>query len=49
MIPSPIPAIRSLALAAPLLLAAVSGHAGSIRYELSLGGTIPVLVDAPSA
>lgn len=39
---------RCIALAVPVLLADVDGHAGSIRYELSLGSTIPVLVDAPA-
>lgn len=37
----------SIALAIPILLTASSGFAGSIRYELALGSTIPVLVDAP--
>jgi acyl-CoA thioesterase-1 len=39
---------RSIALAIPILLTASIGFAGSIRYELALGSTIPVLVDAPA-
>ncbi len=39
---------RSIALAIPILLTASIGFAGSIRYELTLGSTLPVLVDAPA-